>query len=223
MGSAETLQYWNYNIPEDERTDQCPDFLQNLSAKDVGILSTLDSDFHVLSWDEVRKIVQSNRLEVFKRVPSALRRYKAFVFYLKKKHGSVANFILNRRLGWSAPVAPRGAPFEFEDDYKILHNDAPYGIDPRIVHLVVWTKFDLVEDPATGDLADGARQEIDDFVTTTFRMNVPNEHVMWFKNWRALQSVNAVRHFHVMLFDPDPDFIRVVTKGDVPRCGLKME
>jgi hypothetical protein len=46
---------------------------------------------------------------------------------------------------------------------------------------------------------------------------------MWFKNWRALQSVNAVRHFHVMLFDPDPDFIRAVTKGDVPRCGLKME
>ncbi|KAM0427463.1 hypothetical protein ACHAPT_007423 [Fusarium lateritium] len=223
MGSAETLQYWNYNIPEDERTDKCPDFLQNLSAKDRSILSTPDADFYVLPWDEVRQIVQSNRLEVFKRVPSALRRYKAFVFYLVKKHGSVSKFILDRRLGWSAPVAPRGAPFEFEDDYKILHNDAPYGIDPRIVHLVVWTKFDLAEDPKTGDLADYARREIDDFVTTTFRANVPDEHVIWFKNWRALQSVNAVRHFHVMLFDPDPDFIRAVTKGDVPRCGLKME
>lgn len=177
MGSAETLQYWNYNIPEDERTDQCPDFLQDISAKDVGILSTPDSEYHVLSWDEVRQIVRANRLEAFKRLPSALRRYMAFTSRLRKRHGSVASFILGRRLGWSAPVAPRGRPFEFEDDYRILHNDAPYGIDPRIVHLVVWTKFDLVEDPATGDLADGARREIDDFVTTTFRANVPNEHV----------------------------------------------
>ncbi|KAJ4207997.1 hypothetical protein NW767_002226 [Fusarium falciforme] len=102
----------------------------------------------------------------------------AFVLYQKNKHGSFENYNHNPGLGCSARGAPRAAPFEFEDDYKILHNDAPYGIDPRIVHLVVWTKFDLVEDPATGDLADGARQEIDDFVTTTFRANVPNEHVI---------------------------------------------
>ncbi|KAJ4271881.1 hypothetical protein NW762_000590 [Fusarium torreyae] len=221
MGSADTLlPFWNYNIPEDQRTDECPDFLQNLSLKDQGILSTPDAEYHISSWDEVRKIVQANRLEQFKRIPSELRRYKAFTFHLKQKYGSIANFVLEHRLGWTAPVKPRGAPFEFEDDYKILWNDAPYGIDPRIVHLVVWTKFNLEEDPETGDLTDKARKEYDDFVTRTFRSHIPKEHVLWFRNWRGLQSVNAIQHLHVMLFNPDPDFVRTITKGDVPRAGL---
>ncbi|KAG4294359.1 hypothetical protein FPRO06_00944 [Fusarium proliferatum] len=222
MGSTETLPFWNMNIPEDQRTEECPDFLQGLHKKDQGILSTPDQEYHIFSWAEVRDIIQTNRLEKFMRVPSELRRYKAFAFSLKQKYGSVANFIHEHRLGWSTPVTPRGAPFEFEDDYKILWNDAPYGIDPRIAHLVVWTKFDLVEDPATGDLTDKARKEIDDFVTKTFRAHIPEENVLWFRNWRSLQSVNTVQHFHVMLFNPDPDFVRKVTKGDVPRARIEV-
>ncbi|KAF5631307.1 hypothetical protein F25303_9712 [Fusarium sp. NRRL 25303] len=222
MGSTETVPFWNMNIPEDQRTEECPDFLQGLHKKDQGILSTPDQEYHIFSWAEVRDIIQTNRLEKFKRVPSELRRYKAFAFSLKQKYGSVANFIHEHRLGWSTPVTPRGAPFEFEDDYKILWNDAPYGIDPRIAHLVVWTKFGLVEYPPTGDLTDKARKEIDDFVTKTFRAHIPEENVLWFRNWRSLQSVNTVQHFHVMLFNPDPDFVRKVTKGDVPRAGIEV-
>lgn len=40
----------------------------------------------------------------------------------------------------------------------------------------------------------------------------------WFKNWSSLKSIHAVEHFHVMLFDPDPDFIDEITHGDVPLC-----
>ncbi|KAH7256943.1 hypothetical protein BKA59DRAFT_522297 [Fusarium tricinctum] len=222
MGSAATLPFWNYNIPKDQRTKECPEFLHNTNEKDQGILSTPDEEYHISNWDEVREIIETNHLEKFKRVPSELRRYKAFTFHLKQTYGSVANFILDHRLGWTAPVKPRGVPFEFEDDYKILWNDAPYGIDPRIAHLVVWTKFVLEEDPTTGDLTDEARKEIDDFVTRTFRAYVPEQHVLWFRNWQGLQSVKAVQHLHVMLFNPDPDFIRTVTNGDIPRAGLEV-
>jgi hypothetical protein len=52
---------------------------------------------------------------------------------------------------------------------KILWNDWPYGIDAKIVHLVVWTKFDLEDDLATDDLTDEARGEIERFVKVTFR------------------------------------------------------
>lgn len=45
-----------------------------------------------------------------------------------------------------------------------------------------------------------------------------SDQVMWFKNWAALKSIHAVEHFHVMLFNPDPEFIREVTNGDVPQC-----
>ena len=62
-------------------------------------------------------------------------------------------------------------------DIKILYNDWPYGVDEKIVHLVVWTKFDLEDDPATDDLTPKARKEIDDFVDQTFRSRVPPEKV----------------------------------------------
>lgn len=40
--------------------------------------------------------------------------------------------------------------------------------------------------------------------------------MIWFKNWASLKSIHAVEHFHVMLFDPSPEFIDNVTNGDVP-------
>ena len=63
-------------------------------------------------------------------------------------------FILRERLGWirdgngdGKGLIPKGSrPFECESDVKILRNDWPYGIDERIVHLVVWTKFALGEE-----------------------------------------------------------------------------
>lgn len=98
---------------------------------------------------------------------------------------------------------------------KILYNDWPYGVDTRNVHLVIWTKFDLVSDPATDDLTPAARREVDDFVNTTFVSECGKENVIWFKNWSSLKSIHAVEHFHVMLFDPDLEFVRQITGGDV--------
>lgn len=39
--------------------------------------------------------------------------------------------------------------------------------------------------------------------------------VIWFKNWKILKSVHAVEHFHVMLYNPDPNFVNEITNGDV--------
>jgi hypothetical protein len=177
MGSAAPdLPYWQVNVPEHLRTADCPAFLRNLSDKDRGIISTPDSEYEYDSWAVVRHKVAQNRLELFQRVPSDLRRYLGFVWQLKQDYGSVMNFILHQRLQWALPIAPRGRPFEFDEDIKVLRNDWPYGIDRRIVHLVVWTKFALEEDPATGDLTDGARGEIDAYVRKAFS-RMPPDHV----------------------------------------------
>ncbi|KAK5990681.1 N-acetylglucosamine-induced 1-like protein [Cladobotryum mycophilum] len=219
MGSITvSIPYWNVNVPERQRTPHCPPFLKGLCLKDIRTVSTPDSEYHIQSWAEVYNLIKSNRLERFQRIPSQLRRYKAFSYRLAKIHGSIADFVLKERLRWNTPVVPCGAPFQYEDDIKILYNDWPYGLDPRIVHLVVWTKFELKADPKTGDLTDKARKEIDDFMTRTFRSRLPADKVMWFKNPAALKSIHAVEHFHVMMFDPDPDFIREITNGDVPQC-----
>lgn len=124
-------------------------------------------------------------------------------------------FVLRERLQWT-DIIPRGAPFVYADDIKVLYNDWPYGVDTRIVHLVVWTKFILEDDPRTDDLTPETRALIDEFVDKTFVSRMKREHVVWFKNWKSLKSVRGVEHFHVMLFDPDLGFVEELTGGDVP-------
>ena len=71
-------------------------------------------------------------------------------------------------------------------------------MDDDIKHLVVWTKFLIDEDEATGEVRDEAKAEIEEFIARTFcsetgtagRMN--RDHIIWFKNWRSLKSVHAL-------------------------------
>jgi len=177
MGSTESLPYWQINVPEAQRTENCPAFLASLNAKDLGIISTPDSLYHVMTWPEVRKVISDNRLDIFQRVPSELRRYLEYNWKVKKAYGSVMEFVLSQRLRWKEPIVAEGKPFEQESDIKILWNDWPYGIDEKIVHIVVWTKFELEDDPVTDDLTVQARREIDDFVDKTFCKRMGKENV----------------------------------------------
>ncbi|THV69510.1 hypothetical protein D6D19_07078 [Aureobasidium pullulans] len=211
----EALPYWLVNVPANQRPTECPGFLADANEKDKQILATPDSDYCRLSWPEVQDLIRKNRIDLFQRVPSDLRRYKGYTAKLKKEHGSVVSFVLSERLRWQ-DLVPRGEPFSNPDDIKILFNDWPYGIDTRIVHLVVWVKFPFEEDPVTGDLTDSARKQVDSYVEKTFRARVGSENCIWFKNWASLKSIHAVEHFHVMLFDPDIDFVEHVTNNDVP-------
>lgn len=62
-------------------------------------------------------------------------------------------------------------------DITILYNDWPYGVEKSIVHLVVWTKFVLEDDPETDDLTPGMRKDIDKYVARTFGSRVPPDKV----------------------------------------------
>ena len=82
------------------------------------------------------------------------------------------------------------------------------------MHLVVWTKFELEDDPETGISTPESRKQIDEYVQRVFRER--GGEVTWFKNWKSLKSVHAVEHFHVLLYKPDEGFVREITGGDVP-------
>lgn len=185
MGSShrsDGLPYWQVNVAPGQRSPACPDFLRNLSPKDERIIGTPQADYAPLSWPAVRAIVAANELGSFQRDPLALRRYLAYAWGLKQQYGSAVNFVLQERLHWTveeveaAATTRAGADFSRTSDFKILCNDWPYGLDDRIVHLVVWTKFPLPEDPATGDLTDSARAAIEAFVQQTFGV-LPKENV----------------------------------------------
>lgn len=36
--------------------------------------------------------------------------------------------------------------------------------------------------------------------------------IIWFKNWAKLKSIRSMEHFHVMMKDPDMEFIKEITK-----------
>ncbi|KAF2404655.1 hypothetical protein EJ06DRAFT_579239 [Trichodelitschia bisporula] len=213
----EELPFWNVNVPRPLRVPICPDWLANVSDKDRDIIGTWDADYEDMTWDEVRGIISENRIDLFRRRPSDLRRYRHFIHLLNKHHGSVMAFILSRRLGWSDLTPACSVPFTDPTDVKILYNDWPYGVDARIVHLVVWTKFALAE-TEDGDLTPQAREAVEAYVERAFVERVGRDRVAWFKNWRSLKSVHAVEHFHVMLYEPEEAFVRSVTGGDVPLC-----
>ncbi|KAL3465464.1 hypothetical protein BJX64DRAFT_252461 [Aspergillus heterothallicus] len=212
--------YWNFNIPPAQRTADCPSFLQNQSEKNISILSTPDEQYRRQGWDLVRHIVETNQIDQFQRLPSDLRRYLQYKEQIIRDYGSIMRFVVKERLHWGDGIAedlkPKGRPFEYAEDIRILHNDWPYGLAHGIVHLVVWTKFALEDDPATDDLTPRARKEIDEYVKQTFCSQLSPNQVVWFKNWRSLKSVHAVEHFHVMLQNPSPKFVQEVTGGDVP-------
>lgn len=107
---------------------------------------------------------------------------------------------------------------DFTEDVKILYNDWPYGIDPAIVHLVVWTKFELEDDPETGVSTPASRKQITEYVERVFGER--GGEVVWFKNWKSLKSVDAVEHFHVLMYKPDREFVREITGGDVPMTEM---
>lgn len=211
-----TTSFWNRNIPPARRTTQCPTYLLYAltNDKDRAILNTPDTGYRRQSWPEVLSFIRANRLDCFQRVPSDLRRYREYCAKIVEEHGSIMKFILAERVKWQNLDA-KGAPFEDVDDYRVLLNDWPYGLDLRIKHLVVWTKFSLPEDPVTGDLTFAARQATDDFVTRTFSVPCGRDRVIWFKNWASLKSIHAVEHLHVLLFDPPPQFVDDITHGDV--------
>lgn len=107
-------------------------------------------------------------------------------------------------------------PFSDGDDYQVLLNDWPYGLAPGITHICVWLKTPIATDPSTGDVTAEARELIEDFVHKTFVAKLDEafgqgkgrDHVLWFKNWVALQSVRGVDHVHVLVKDAPEEALK---------------
>lgn len=167
-------------------------------------------------------LIESNRIDLFHRAPLELRRYLHYMYHLKKQHGSVLSFVQKERLCWNS-ISPSGkAPFEEATDLRIIYNDWPYGIDPDVIHLVVWLKFDLEDDPETGLLTPEHHQLIDDYVQKTFcsKDGLQRDKVIWFRNWKSLKSVHALDHVHVMLYQAPAAFLDRITGNDKPMCEV---
>lgn len=106
--------FWNTNMPPHLHMQNCPSFLQYAFGhdKDRDMLSTKDSEYHRTTWPEVKQIIGDNRLDLFLRVPSGLRRYREYCVELIEQYGSVMAFVMQERVKWE-DVRPKGGPFEY--------------------------------------------------------------------------------------------------------------
>ncbi|KAK1727998.1 hypothetical protein CaCOL14_009999 [Colletotrichum acutatum] len=186
-----------------------------LTDVDKWVLSQTDEEFKKHGWEELKEIIATNKLEVLKRKPSDLRRYMKWTAETKAEYGSMTKFLLTNRLPkpWGEPpFTPKSTvPFEDPSDYRVLVNDWPYGLDPSITHIVVWSRTIIPTDPETGDMTVESRRTVKDFIDRYFVKNlgdVEEDRVIWFKNWVALQSVRALEHIHVLVRDVDPEVIK---------------
>ncbi|KAL8294293.1 hypothetical protein RB597_007978 [Gaeumannomyces tritici] len=179
-----------------------------LTDIDKWVLSQTDEEFKYHDWDELREIIDNNKLEVLKRKPSDLRRYMKWTAETKAEYGSMTKYIMVHRLPktWGEPpfkpVSP--VPFQNSSDYRVLMNDWPYGLASGITHIVVWSRTGIQTDSETGDMTLESRRIVADFVERFFVATLGpggENRVMWFKNWVALQSVRSLEHIHVMVKD----------------------
>ncbi|EEH35829.1 hypothetical protein PAAG_00152 [Paracoccidioides lutzii Pb01] len=201
----------------------------NLTDVDRKVLLQTDDEFVFHDWADLRNIIATNNLEVFRRKPSDLLRYIAWTSDIKAQYGSITNYICKERLHWPLdpskdPTSQCRNPIPFADpsDFKILRNDWPYGFTPDITHLVVWLKNSIPVNAENGDLTSESRALIDRFIRQSFVARLEKlfpdaeDRVMWFKNWTALQSVRSVEHVHVLVRDV-PDEIIVEWTGESRR------
>ncbi|EHA50978.1 hypothetical protein MCOR27_002410 [Pyricularia oryzae] len=190
-----------------------------LTDVDKWVLSQTDEEFKYHDWDELREIIDTNKLEVLKRKPSDLRRYMKWTAETKAEYGSMTKYIMIHRLPktWGdVPFTPASSiPFADPSDYRVLLNDWPYGLASGITHIVVWSRTVIPTNPETGDMTPESRETVANFVKRFFVDELGpggEDQVMWFKNWVALQSVRTLEHIHIMVKDCDEAILQKWTR-----------
>lgn len=211
--SISTLPYWHFNVPLHERSPTCPDALKNLSDKDVVNISMWDAEYQPITWSEAKYYIDNKSIGHFRRLPSSLRKYRFHIHEVKQTIGSVQAHIIKNKLRWKT-LNPVAGPFEDPRDLKILYNEYPYGFEPGITHLVVWTKFVLEEDPTTGLLTFEMWENLEDYVERTFEERFGKENVLWWKNTAVLKSVRALEHFHVLIRGANQAILKQIVDQD---------
>lgn len=140
MTADEPTPFWNMNIPTKLHTKECPEYLKYAFEhhREREMLGRLDADYHRQTWQEVQQLISKNRLDLFERVPSDLRRYREYCGKLNTEYGSVMDFVMKERLRWEN-LKPKGEPFA--DPGKAEPQTVMNGSGDRLTFTQTTTRF----------------------------------------------------------------------------------
>jgi hypothetical protein len=125
--------------------------------------------------------MQTSHLGALCRTPSQLALYNRWADMVRPVYGSVGNYVIKERLKWTPREVPGAAagelsfeaksqvPFAHEEDYMILRNDWPYGLEKGIFHVCVWLKNRIECEGPRGAMTREAWRITEEFVERTFR------------------------------------------------------
>ncbi|GBC24515.1 uncharacterized protein OCT59_009158 [Rhizophagus irregularis] len=154
----------------------------------------------VHTWEDVKEIVESGRLELFYRSKSEQLRYRAYRERIKKEYGSLDNYIYQNVLNWPKESSPNDPSLQEyfsskipSTHYNLRLNDFPYTIDSSISHYVLWSRLPF-RDPND--------RNVKDDINLFLKENFPgNEEWLFFINPPQLQSIKNIWHGHIFVRD----------------------
>ena len=147
--TTRSLPYWLVNVPRAQWPAECPSYLRDQPEKNIRILATRDEHYKKQNWETVREIISAladkihaglvysaerhtlgtNRIDLFQRVPTELRKYLEFASQIKARYGSMLRFVVRERLRWGdgddlSQLKPKGRPFEYDGSLSSLMSSA---------------------------------------------------------------------------------------------------
>lgn len=168
-----------------------------------------------LNWYQAEDVIRNNELGKFKRSFEELTKYRQHRANLKRQGIPSINKLLADELGWVQVdknykiiskenlKAKSTKLLNHSDDIKITMNRFPYHFTKDIAHLLVWTKIPISNDPKSpiGDISPQTRRTINNYITKLFvsTYGIPQENILWFRNWTELQSIKEFSHIHVLI------------------------
>ncbi|RUS22730.1 hypothetical protein BC937DRAFT_87541 [Endogone sp. FLAS-F59071] len=134
---------------------------------------------HIMPWEEVKHVIESDRPELLCRTPEVLKVYTAHITSVLARYGTVDRYLLAEVLHWPEP-----SPLEPEP-YILRRNDFGYAIDPSIDHFLIWSPQPL------------RAERVAEIVEKEFESK--RFEAVYFVNPAKLQSVKNISHVHVFV------------------------
>ncbi|KAF2665376.1 hypothetical protein BT63DRAFT_416940 [Microthyrium microscopicum] len=163
----------------------------------------IDHGVNKIEWEDVKVYLEDNNLDYFFRLPSVMKKYSEDGVVMKATYGSVAGK-LKALLKWEDFIA-KGNLFSHQEDFKFTYNNYPYAWEDGVVHLVVWCKFALPDDPETGRIAGYVSGAIEKLLAIKCANH--KDELLWWRNPPHLKSVPELEHFHILLRNPSAEFL----------------
>ncbi|KAK2749462.1 hypothetical protein FQN57_006396 [Myotisia sp. PD_48] len=209
----------------------------NLSPGDIEALGQTDEEFCPHTWQDLKNVLGRSFSLILTPDTDVKAKYGSVMDYIcqerlgwVRRSEKMQNHEISKQedsggISLIAQTAEEESSFEFKnpipfadpEDYTILRNDWPYGLNANIVHLVVWLKNRIPVDNEKGDPTTESKKLIEEFVYKTFTQKIflsqskgakednikvlADEKVLWFKNKKKWQSVGGIEHIHIMLQD----------------------